>query len=188
MFAHAVGGDALPAPPWLLSYIGGRAGARHGGVAAGHLAAGALRRRSSPTPPTRSAVGPGHVDRAGALRRRGRGGDRRTRLERRQPRALARARWSGGSACRSCACCSATSCATSTRSCRSSRCSTAAGRDDPERAGADVDRRRVPRRLVVVPARLPPARIDPGRWPCSCIVLRAGRGGRRAAVGTALAR
>ena len=60
MLAHAVGSDALPAPPWLLAYIGvavvlGTAAALRATWPRARWAA------TEPDPPTSLAVGPGHV-------------------------------------------------------------------------------------------------------------------------------
>ena len=163
------GGGALPAPPWLLGYIGvalvlGTAAA----LRATWPRRPAARATWSPSRPTAIACGAGHVVGLVAARRRWSAwrSSARTRAPPTSPRGSC---WScGGWASRSCACCSATSCAGSTRS--------AAGR-------ARSDRRPRPptpttaaptwtpaaflAAVLVVPARLPPARLAPrpGRVP-----------------------
>ena len=90
MFAHAVGGRCARRAHVAADLHRGRAGARHGGRAADHVAAGALRTDRAGTSHEHRGR-PGSRDRPARLRRSRGGGDRRPGLERREPGSLARA-------------------------------------------------------------------------------------------------
>ena len=185
MFAHAVGAGALPAPAWLLTYIGRGADARHRRRAADHVAGTAPRGgRAGTTDSHRGAGGPRHRSRR--LRRGGGGGDRRTRHERRERGAVARrGRVVGRPADR----------VPALRGRRSPPEPVRAGggpsrpgsRRRPGARAAALDAGRVPRRVVLVPPRLPPAGL-PSRARRVPHRLRAGLRRGWAAVGSGVAR
>ena len=186
MLAHVVGGDALPAPPWLLSYIG---------VALVLGTAAALRatwpRARWAADRARAADGhhgrPRPRDRAARVRRRDRGRDHRARLERRQPGALV---GGGGVVGRP------PDRVPAARRRRAPpepvRAGRGAARPRPAAATRDaprpvVDRGGLPRRVVVVPARVPRARFAPGAGHLPDRLRHRGGGGRMA-MGPGLAR
>ena len=187
MFAHAVGAGALPAPAWLLAYIGvalmlGTAAALRTTWPAPRHAAGRARTARRP-----SRCAAGHVIGLRRLRRGRGGGDHRTRHER-------RATWRRGSS----------------RSCGGSGLpivclllGDVVRHLNPfvpvvallDRGRATDPERRLPAWtpavflacLVVVPPRLPPAGLPP-RPRGVPHRLRAGLGRRWAAVGSGVAR